>query len=245
MPTLPVACQKYLVALFDQGDEIARRLESLTAALQTASSAAEREQITEARSAAIRNAGGICQSLCLKWVRKKIREKSRGMALTHEGDAQKAGTGRLKPEARMTDLRDDATMAKAIARQDEASAKLFVTMVLAEGINSYHLNKCDQGMILNPRISEAATKITGTTQQCFLFGFNCPALEGAGHVIAMYTSSGKAAGFGKHVYLFDPNFGELKIPKGEFNPFLRSLLLGAYGTTDKDTTLLETFYPKG
>lgn len=40
---------------------------------------------------------------------------------------------------------------------------------------------------------------------------------GVGHATATSTSmsSGKIFGFGRHLYLFDPNIGELKIPESE------------------------------
>lgn len=44
-----------------------------------------------------------------------------------------------------------------------------------------------------------------------------------GHAICSYKSGGKIAGLGSHLYVFDPNFGEFKVPGGQIKAFFASL----------------------
>jgi len=43
------------------------------------------------------------------------------------------------------------------------------------------------------------------------------------HAICAYKSSGKIFGIGSHLYVFDPNYGEFRVPTDKIEYFFRSL----------------------
>jgi hypothetical protein len=48
------------------------------------------------------------------------------------------------------------------------------------------------------------------------------------HAICSYKSSGKVFGIGSHLYVFDPNYGEFRVPTGNIKEFYRGLF-AVYG----------------
>lgn len=70
-------------------------------------------------------------------------------------------------------------------------------------------------------LAEAVDVKRGYVQTSFSF----KARGGGGrHAICSYKSGGKIFGLGAHLYVFDPNYGEFRIPTGQIREFFDSLL---------------------
>jgi hypothetical protein len=69
-------------------------------------------------------------------------------------------------------------------------------------------------------LSEVVDVKRGYTQTSFSFKKGS---KTGRHGICSYKSSGKIFGFGSHLYVFDPNFGEFRVPGGQIRDFYSSL----------------------
>ncbi|MBK7061038.1 MAG: hypothetical protein IPH51_11210 [Rubrivivax sp.] len=222
---------KYLESqAFSQGDMLKRHLaqridlakesQARYGVEQTESSHAEAMRVTLRAKAAADVQGGVCEALAMKWIKMKRAEVDQGL----KGD-QKPSAG-----SRMQALSDDQRFGKAIDKHD-ASKKVH-GMSLETLARSY---KMPMGQSRNHQSSVAtvASVITGAAHGCALLSFFCPKYDNGPHAIGLYMSSGKILGAGKHVYLFDPNEGEFRVPEKRFSKFLRDLLFDGYGAADQ------------
>lgn len=75
----------------------------------------------------------------------------------------------------------------------------------------------------------------GRTHEYAIIAFDF--VRGGGHATCSYKSGGKIAGLGSHLYFFDPNFGEFKVPSGKIKPFFKSLFDRYYNHRSADGTL--------
>jgi hypothetical protein len=62
------------------------------------------------------------------------------------------------------------------------------------------------------------------------------------HFIAAYHSGGKFRGWGSHLYVFDPNFGEFKLSGGEVKGFFRQLIDAYQGEDNGNAVKAITVY---
>lgn len=163
--------------------------------------------------------GGVCEALSMKWIKMKRGEVAKKL----KGDKKPSASSRVQA------LSVERRFGKAIDKHS-ASGKVF-GMTLETLAQSY---KMPMGQARNHqgKVATVAGMVTGTVHGCTLLSFFCPKYDNGPHAIGMYMSGGKLLGAGKHVYLFDPNEGEFKIPDKPFPQFLRDLLFDGYGAGD-------------
>lgn len=151
--------------------------------------------------------GGICAQLACKWLRLKLKELQSGETKTTQDRLNKINTYN--------------TLGKAIERHQNDNP--------VAPHKSYKLQRVG-GLVL-PSVDAVAREATSSKHSCYLFIFNCPRYDGL-HSLGMYLSSGKMLGFGMHVYVFDPDEGEYRVPLGKFAEWLAALMSQKYGAGD-------------
>lgn len=167
--------------------------------------------ITDALGADSDVKGGVCLALSLHWMR--LHQNSRNSPRFGE-------TGLLNSEqvlvaARNIQLAYQRAKGRAGGGGESASQ--------AAGI-AFACKLFGMSMV-GPLASHAMTDNALRTKLRQVHRYHVMAMAGfgIGHAIAAYMSSGKMFGFSRHVYLFDPNIGELKIPEGELAYALEAL----------------------
>jgi hypothetical protein len=162
---------------------------------------------------------GVCQALAQYWVRLKLRE------LTAAG-------GRTSPRDRVAAVAADDVLVGAIELFNSFAGNHHLRV--QAGARKYGL-VCHKGQSLCAYNKGHGNKalidtVTGAKNACHLIHFSFTRQGGTvSHVIACYCSSGKVLGVGRHVYLFDPNHGEYKVPKPEFRAWWwQEFLTGKY-----------------
>jgi len=83
-------------------------------------------------------------------------------------------------------------------------------------------------LIKNIRDQDSAVNKTHTYTES-LFHYYKEKGGVGGHAICSYKSGGKFFGLGSHLYVFDPNFGEYRVPSGQIVDFYKALFTSAYG----------------
>jgi hypothetical protein len=154
--------------------------------------------------------GGICLGLSLYWIR--LHQSNRNTPRL--GEQGLLHSNQVVVEARRIQLvyQDSLKVAGATDRPAQqaaigaACASVKATAVGA--LTRYGLG--DAGLM-------TALRQVHRYHVLSLTGF------GDGHAIAAYMSSGKIFGLARHVYLFDPNIGEFKIPEGDLDYALEAL----------------------
>lgn len=166
--------------------------------------------------------GGVCESLALKWLKVKSKEKD---------------SGKLKPAERVGIVDRDKTVEKAFARYaaSESDQKI--------GLESYYGLKGTWQVMPTGNTpvgitSFVARKVADSTHEYFLHSIKCPKYNNGNHAIAYYTSGGKGGLF-KHVYVFDPDFGEYKVPPSKFVPWMPEFVKEFYGAGEGDSRWLK------
>ncbi|HSW06246.1 MAG TPA: YopT-type cysteine protease domain-containing protein [Aquabacterium sp.] len=167
--------------------------------------------ITKALGAGSDVKGGVCLALSMHWMR--THQNSRNTP--RFGDVGLLNSQQVLVAARNIQLAYQGSKGRAGGQGEEASqqagiafaCKLFgMSMV---GALAKHAMS-DDGLRSKLRQVHRYHVIAMT-------GF------GIGHAIAAYMSSGKIFGLSRHVYIFDPNIGELKIPESELAYVLQAL----------------------
>lgn len=166
---------------------------------------------------------GICQTMSLFWIRKKLDEL--GSKTKHDAKGiVKAIDTNFEQIAVLHEVKDYKKYGFNIFGPAEATFGL---------IKSHSWQ--DVGTKVSLDLDSVNEIVTGAKKCCYLFTFDC--FDGTknlgGHAIAFYLSSGKAFGKGQHVYVFDPNYGEFKVPKSVFKTWLTQLLSLRYGRTNE------------
>ncbi|MBX9752054.1 MAG: hypothetical protein K5Q68_20875 [Roseococcus sp.] len=146
--------------------------------------------------------GGVCVALSMHWIRQHQSNRN----TPRLGENGLFNSQQVINEARAVQLA--YTQAKKAAGENEAVAQ---TAGFIEAAKRYRMALI--GDVAKHTFSEA----TLLTQIKRVHSYHVVALAGlgVGHATATYMSSGKILGFGRHLYLFDPNIGELKIPESE------------------------------
>jgi hypothetical protein len=229
--TLPAGLLKYLESeVFSQTDMLKRHLEQridlakqaqqVYFADRSEANKTEATRVTQRLVDANDVQSGVCEALSMKWIKMKRNEVAEGL----KGD--------LKPSAnsRVQALSDDRRFGKAIDKH--GASKKVRGMSIETLARSY---KMPMGQTRNhqSKLSTVASLVTGAVHGCTLLSFFCPKYGDGPHAIGMYMSGGKVFGTAKHVYLFDPNEGEFKVPVKQFSQFLRGLLFEGYGAGDE------------
>ncbi|NNE65095.1 MAG: hypothetical protein HKN33_00900, partial [Pyrinomonadaceae bacterium] len=154
---------------------------------------------------------GICQTMSLFWIKTKQNELA--SSTKHDSEAVvKAIDANFEDIATLHEVKDH---------------ERYGFNIFGPAENYFDLTKTqtwqDIGTAIDLSVDGVSTIVTGTKNCCYLYAFHCfnddEELLG-GHAIAFYLSSGKMLGLGRHVYVFDPNFGEFKVPKSNFKNWL-------------------------
>jgi hypothetical protein len=249
---LPMEFQKSLVSSeFDQGALIQGRADKTLSHLQEAKRFMESEAFTrlpgsqqqttvqlyrrnvEILQGARAHRGGVCQCLAIKWLKLKMKEQSK----------KQTGTNKVAPDDRVNLLREADRLDKAIERMTAASNVKFgqiYTVAFEEAMKLYKVT-AKKGWDRPVTMKELCSTVKANPHGYFLAGIRCPKLENGKHAIGIYTSDGGMLGAGKHAYVFDPNFGEMKFPLGDFGTLFPKLVLECYGTTNDDVPVFAQF----
>ena len=179
------------------------------------------------------NRGGVCQCLAIKWLKLKMKEQSK----------KQTGNNKVTPDDRVNLLREADRLDKAIQKMTAASkvplGQLY-TVAFEEAMNLYKVT-AKRGWDRPVTTKELCSTVKANPHGYFLAGIRCPKLENGKHAIGIYTSDGGVLGMGKHAYVFDPNFGEMMFPLGDFGTLFPKLVLECYGTTNDDVPVFAQF----
>lgn len=222
---------------YDQAQLLQQRRELLTETLVTA-----HEHLTqneEHQSTAVMDAyhfaaeklqstmdhqGGVCQCLVLQWLKLKMAERAQNLS----------GRNKVDPSTRMHQLSSAAALDRAVDAQQAAAEGQLFTEKLEIAEAQYSMTTAGTAT-LGGSIANVANQVCARTHGYFLFGFS---IEGGAHAIGFYQSGGSMFS-SKHVYLFDPNIGELKFKSSEFATMLATFLEGTY-QVENDQGTFET-----
>jgi hypothetical protein len=153
--------------------------------------------------------GGVCVALSMHWIRQ--HQSNRNVA--RFGETGLLNTATVINEARAIQLAYQQGKAAGGTQEQEAQRAGFNAAA-----GRYNMSLI--GGVARHGFEEAAL-LTALKRS---HSYNVLALAGfgVGHATATYMSSGKIFGYGKHLYLFDPNIGELKIPESEISYAIRA-----------------------
>lgn len=166
---------------------------------------------------------GICQTMSIFWIKRKLDEL--GSKTKHDG---KGIMGAI-----------DENFEQIAVLHEVKDYKKFGFNIFGPAEATFGLVKShswqDVGTKVSLDLDSVNEIVTGAKKCCYLFTFDCfnDGKNLGGHAIAFYLSSGKMLGKGQHVYVFDPNYGEFKVPKSVFKIWLAELLRLRYGRTDE------------
>src|SRR5579864_6850921 len=194
---------KYRVVSFDQSARVRHGIDQRNNLMTNPTTSNDAWMKAHAELAAEDKAGGLCDALALKWLKIKFKENS-----TEE---KYKDFGKVKsPDFRVNMVDRGKTFDKAFARYAAAADDK-----LKRGLEDYYgLTGQYDITSLSPSsggsgTSYVARKVADSTHDYFLHSIQCPLFKGGYHAIAYYTSGGKGGIF-KHVYMFDPDYGEYK-----------------------------------
>jgi len=249
---LPLEFQTSLVSSeFDQAALIKGRFDTTLGKLQDAMAFMQTDAFTklpetaqqtteqlyrknvEILKAADANRGGVCQCLAIKWLKLKMKEQRKGLT----------GKNKVAPDDRVNLLREADRLDKAIQRMSASSKGPFgqlYTVAFEEAMKLYKVTP-KRGWDKQVTLKELGTTVKSNPHGYFLAGIRCPKLDNGKHAIGIYTSDGGVLGTGKHAYVFDPNFGEMRFPLGDFGTSFPKLVLECYGTTNNDVPVFAQF----
>jgi len=190
---------------------------------------------------AIEKSGGLCEALALKWLKLKFKENNE--------------TGRQKADSRVASIDRDKTFDRGFARYAAINAGKFGNVNLGGdqrfGLEDYYgLQALDDPAVSTQSLptgkssvnitSYVARTVANSKHEYFLHSIVCPKYANGCHAIAYYTSSGKIANIAKHVYMFDPDFGEYKVPPSKFMTWMPRFVKFFYGSGEGDSRWLKT-----
>jgi hypothetical protein len=162
---------------------------------------------------AVHKVGGVCEMLAMKWLKLKLKDADDKMGLIDR----------------------DKTFDKAFERRAHHASHSN-----QYGPENYYGLRAKAIQATKTQGTRwAAETVAHSVHDYFHHQIQCPKFNG-NHSLAYYTSSGKILGMGRHVYVFDPDYGEYCVPTGKFPKWLPAFLFDFYGTTDTDTLKLET-----
>jgi len=151
---------------------------------------------------------GICVGLSAEWVARHKKYKSEGSAKRIAFIKSQAPSAIARQKAYLSVL----TQSRSSAFSGQTT-ELDAALAFAE--SGMSANLADSTRFMRAAADECLHPLythTGGHNNYFLillsFGKD-------NHCIAAYHSSGKLFGYGSHLYVFEPNFGEIKIPASE------------------------------
>jgi len=163
--------------------------------------------------------GGVCLSLCFEWMWKMYSKK--GVTAQSRLDSLDVGAA-IGRQNMQTDIWTDSGVSGAEAINATAQ-------IIGLDLTSTPVGSNVQHLIDYSDLTPISNKLRSSKKECHLMDYRWydddpsanMVIDGAeygirqvaGHAVAWYLSSGKILGYGQHVYFFDPNMGEYKIPK--------------------------------
>lgn len=174
---------------------------------------------------------GVCVGLSVEWIRRHSRFKAEGSAKRIEW---------LKTKARNIAILRQKAYQRLLKKTDSSAPSgqtEEINAALAEFECGFSASLVSSGPYVWSDPQESLHPLyTGTsghhTYYMILLSFRKDH-----HCIAAYHSSGKLFGYGSHLYVFEPNFGEIKIGASETHVkgFFKALADTYEGYTDKKT----------
>lgn len=162
-------------------------------------------------------AGGICFSLCCQWIELHQKYHKMGSGTQDRIDAM---------AIRIKDLMADSIyFYRAMNSQAGDYAQKYNDKSEQKNAvgKKYGISFGNATTSLSVKaLAEAVDVKRGYTQTSFSFKIGG---KTGRHAICSYKSSGKIFGIGAHLYVFDPNFGEFRVPGGQIKDFYTSLFL--------------------
>jgi hypothetical protein len=182
---------------------------------------------------AVHKTGGVCEALALKWLKVKFKENSDA--------AQWAHLSRQKAAPRVANIDRDKTFDVAFSRYAAGAADQRFGLEDYYGLKA-QFQTLPQGPGQVSITSWVARTVANSKHGYFLHSIGCPKIgDGSGyHALAYYTSSGKAFNLSSHVYMFDPDYGEYKVPNSKFITWMPKFVNFFYGTGEGDSRWLKT-----
>jgi len=222
---------EYRIVTFDQTAGVRLGEDKRNAMLGDSATSNDAWTKAHAELAAVDKSGGLCEALSLKWLKVKFKENST--------DEKYKDFGKIKsPDFKVNMVDREKTFDKAFARYAATAADK------RRGLEEYYgLDGQYEIMSLSPTndgsgTSYVARTVADSTHSYFLHSIVCPKFKGGLHAIAYYTSGGKGGLF-KHVYMFDPDYGEYKVPNSKFIKWMPKFFNTFYGTEEGDSRWLK------
>ena len=186
---------------------------------------------------------GICLSLCMNWIylHKKYHKMGNGE--------------RYRIESMKSRIR--GLMSETVHFQRALNSQAWDYALAREGNGSSvrdHLNGVGKKYGLEfsaeeiPAVPAGARSLaeavpTLTVNRNHAYTMTIIRFTGGAHAICAYKSGGKFFGLGSHLYLFDPNFGEFRIPTSSISDFYVALFKKYPKFTSRARTHTANFLP--
>ena len=174
------------------------------------------EQIEKALGDAIAQrsdvSGGICFSLCCQWM--ELHRKYHKMG---GGEKDRIAAMALRIKALMS---DSVYFYRAMNSQAGDYAQTYADKLEQKNETGRKYGLVFSSEQTNQKLAMLAASVNGThsyTQTSFGLG------QIGRHAICAYKSGGKFLGFGSHLYVFDPNYGEYRVSQSKIEEFYRTL----------------------
>jgi hypothetical protein len=232
---------EYRTVSFDQSTRLhsgKQRRDQLLDDVHTSNDAFERAL---KEKEAVEKTGGLCEALALKWLKVKFKENN--------------GAGRQNAASRLAVIDRDKTFDRAFSRYAATNAAKYGGISLGGdqrfGLEDYYgLQALDDPAVSTQTLPTGKTSVNITSYVArtvanskhgfFLHSIRCPKFADGYHALAYYTSSGKVANIAKHVYMFDPDYGEYKVPPSKFITWMPKFVNFFYGAGEGDSRWLKT-----
>lgn len=229
---------EYRVVSFDQGARLNAGYQARGQAIQDSNaSPGDATLLGRATKAAnefiaVHNTGGVCEALSLKWLKIKFKENS--------DDPQWAQFGRQKAAPRVGSIDRDKTFDRAFSRYAASKADQRFGLEDYYGLKAQFMMLPQTGPV--SITSWVARTVANSKHGYFLHSIGCPKIgDGRGyHALGYYTSSGKAFNLSSHVYMFDPDYGEYKVPNNKFIAWMPKFVNFFYGAGEGDSRWLKS-----
>lgn len=164
---------------------------------------------------------GVCYSLCMDWMKRKLSQKEKG--------AQRVGNLDVDRAIQRQGMYKEIWKASDGKSYEAGERSLGIRMVECKALNAPLWSGAAW------YIDRIAVHYRGGAGKAFLMEYafhrydaNAWKPGGGAHAVAWYVSHGTwgIGGLmgGRHIYLFDPNCGEYRMQEGDLNTFLGSYL---------------------
>ena len=168
--------------------------------------------------------GGICLSLCMNWIQLHREYHKMGKGEKYRKESMK---NRIKGL-----MCEQVPFSRALNSQSWDYGRAFeksdaeddhLDMIGSKYGMSFKLFKKTSSLQADTRLKEQMLAVNRAHEYAVTV-FNMHTDDGVrGHAICSYKSGGKMFGIGSHLYAFDPNYGEFRVPTGSIVDFYDEL----------------------